>query len=73
MVCLLSPAEALKRARTERYIGVGSPNRVRHLRYFEQVAPDRPLAPSSFTRRVRNDGGVLIANPLIVEHKPLWK
>ena len=73
MVRLLSPAEALKRARTGRYIGVGSPRRVRYLRYFEQAAPVRPLAPSSFIRRVRNDSGMLIAGPITVEHKPLWK
>ena len=73
MVRMLSAAKALEWAKTGCYVGVGSPRRVRHLCYAEQAVPARPLAPSSFTRRVRNDSGALIAGPLIVEYKRLWK
>lgn len=73
MVRLLCPAEALQKAKSGRYVGVGSPRRVRHLRCAEQIASPRPLDASCFTRRLRNDGGELIASPVILEHKRLWK
>src|SRR4051794_10619717 len=69
LVAILSPAEALRRAESGTYIGVGSRRRVRYLCRAEQCAPIRPLAASFFTHRIRNEGGVLICPPMSVEHK----
>ncbi len=69
LVRLLSALEALEKARSGYYIGVGSPSRVRYICLAERIAPVRPLAPSCSTRRLRDEAGVLVAAPLIVEHK----
>ncbi len=73
MVRMLTPAETLRKAETGLYIGVGSPRRVRILRLAEECGHIRPLAPSCFTRRVRNQAGLIIAARQIVEHRDACK
>jgi len=73
MVCMLSPSEALRKAVSGLYVGIGSPSRIRHLRRAEECSPIRPLAASCFTRRVRNDAGVIVAARKILEHKDVCR
>lgn len=69
MFCMLSPAEALRKAESGHYVGVGSPRRIRHLRPAEECASIRALAASCFTRRIRNGAGLIIEFRKILEHK----
>ena len=65
----LSSAEALV-LDLDLFVGIGNRRRIRFLRWRTQKFTLN--AGSHTTQRLKGEGGVNIANPLVREHRPVW-
>ena len=66
----LAPELALRLVTNGRYIGIGSPNRIRAVRPLRGAFEIRDLHRASHTtRRVRNDAGELCAADWVRKHR----